>query len=96
MLHRSLYETYSDREDASFVRAHAKSQAVLEQVALKEVLDNLRIVIDAEWREIGGEVRWTTPPEVPRVWAEPHASLYILKDGAFCCFLHPDSLIGPP
>lgn len=59
----------------ALLKLHAKSQAALEQVPLRDVLDNLRIVIDAEWREIGGEVHWTMPGEIPRVWGESHGLL---------------------
>jgi C4-dicarboxylate-specific signal transduction histidine kinase len=57
------------------LRLQSKSQEVLEPVPLKEVLDNLRIVIEAEWREIDGKVRWKLPGELPEVMAEPHGLL---------------------
>jgi two-component system, LuxR family, sensor kinase FixL len=44
-------------------------------VPLKEVLDNLRILIEADWREIGGKVQWCLPDEIPQVLAEPHGLL---------------------
>jgi signal transduction histidine kinase len=44
-------------------------------VNLKEVLDNLRIVIEPEWREIDGIVEWIFPAAVPAVIAEPHGLL---------------------
>ena len=62
-------------EAMASLKLQTKSQAVLEPVALKEVLDNLRIVIEADWREIGGKVHWRLPAEIPQVLAEPHGLL---------------------
>ena len=39
------------------------------------MLDNLRIVIETDWREIGGIVQWRLPSEIPHVLAEPHGLL---------------------
>ncbi|HEV8415407.1 MAG TPA: HAMP domain-containing sensor histidine kinase [Bryobacteraceae bacterium] len=62
-------------ESMASLKLQTKSQAVLEPVPLKEVLDNLRIVIEADWREIGGKVQWCLPAEIPQVLAEPHGLL---------------------
>jgi two-component system, LuxR family, sensor kinase FixL len=50
----------------------------VEATALQPVLDSLRIVIDAEWREIDGIVRWHLPPKLPLVTADPHGLLQAL------------------
>ncbi len=42
----------------------------LAEVALQEVLDDLRIVIEPDWREIGGAVRWHLPSALPVVLAD--------------------------
>jgi two-component system, LuxR family, sensor kinase FixL len=52
-----------------------RAQEALEQVALQEVLDDLRIVIEPDWREINGVVRWSLPPVLPHVVAERHGLL---------------------
>ena len=44
----------------------------MEEVALQEVLDDLRIVIEPDWRDINGVVLWRLPPELPKVFAERH------------------------
>jgi two-component system sensor kinase FixL len=62
-------------ESMASLKLQTRSQAVLEPVPLKEVLDNLRIVIEADWREIGGKVQWRLPAEIPQVLAEPHGLL---------------------
>ena len=43
----------------------------MEQVSLRQVLDHLRIVIESEWKEIGGLVRWHLPETSPLVVADP-------------------------
>ncbi len=62
-------------EKMASLKLQNKSKAVLEAVPLKEVLDNLRIVIEADWREIGGKVQWCLPADIPQVLAEPHGLL---------------------
>jgi two-component system sensor kinase FixL len=62
-------------EKMASLKLRTKSKAVLEAVPLKEVLDNLRIVIEADWREIGGKVKWCLPADNPQVLAEPHGLL---------------------
>jgi two-component system, LuxR family, sensor kinase FixL len=54
---------------------HSNGNERLEEVALQEVLDDLRIVIEPDWREINGEVRWQVPPQLPLVLAERHGLL---------------------
>lgn len=46
-----------------------------EEVSLREVLDNLRIVVEPAWREIEGTIRWDLPERMPIVCAEPHGLL---------------------
>ena len=62
-------------EAMASLKLQTRAQAVLEPVPLKEVLDNLRIVIEADWREIGGNIQWHLPAEIPQVLAEPHGLL---------------------
>lgn len=47
----------------------------LEEVPLRTVLDDLRIVVEPQWREIGGRVRWRLPQTMPRVIAERYGLL---------------------
>jgi C4-dicarboxylate-specific signal transduction histidine kinase len=42
------------------------------------VLDDLRIVIEPQWREIGGTVRWKMPKSMPSVLGERHGLLQAL------------------
>ncbi|HEY4087125.1 MAG TPA: HAMP domain-containing sensor histidine kinase [Bryobacteraceae bacterium] len=44
-------------------------------VRLREVLDNLRIVVEPAWREIDGTIRWQFPADLPVVVGEFHGLL---------------------
>jgi two-component system sensor kinase FixL len=46
-------------------------------VDLTSVLDDLRIVIDQDWREIGGAVHWRIPRTTPEVLATRHGLLQV-------------------
>lgn len=46
-----------------------------DQIALQEVLDDLRIVIEPDWQDIEGKIIWKLPPRVPVVAAERHELL---------------------
>jgi two-component system sensor kinase FixL len=52
------------------------AQERLEEVPLREVLDDLRIVIEPDWREMNGETRWQVP-RAPIVLAERHGLLQV-------------------
>jgi len=54
-----------------------RGSETLEELPLKAVLDDLRIVIEPQWREIGGVVHWKLPQDLPRVLAEKHGLLQI-------------------
>jgi C4-dicarboxylate-specific signal transduction histidine kinase len=42
---------------------------------LKSVLDDLRIIIEPQWREIGGRVHWSIPSSTPAVLADRYGLL---------------------
>ena len=52
------------------------AQERLEEVPLREVLDDLRIVIEPDWREMNGQIRWQMP-RAPIVLAERHGLLQV-------------------
>lgn len=52
-----------------------RTQDSLEQVSLHEVLGDLRIVIEPDWREINGTICWNLPAAMPAVVAERHGLL---------------------
>jgi two-component system, LuxR family, sensor kinase FixL len=57
------------------LRARAGDITELQEVSLRRVLDDLRIVIESEWTGIDGMVRWHLPKEPPSVVADPHGLL---------------------
>jgi signal transduction histidine kinase len=62
-------------ERLASMELQSASQEPLEAVPLQQVLDDLRIVIEPDWREIDGEIRWHVPAEVPPVLVERHGLL---------------------
>jgi two-component system, LuxR family, sensor kinase FixL len=54
---------------------HSRVQEPLAAVKLQQVLDDLKIVIESDWREADGTVRWELPAETPSVSCEPHGLL---------------------
>ncbi len=65
-------------EKITALELNALVKEQVETTALQPVLDSLRIVIDAEWREIDGAVRWHLLPKLPLVMADPHGLLQAL------------------
>jgi PAS domain S-box-containing protein len=51
------------------------SQDDLQDLPLQPVLDDLRIVIESDWREIDGAVYWCLPAVTPRILADRHGLL---------------------
>ena len=45
------------------------------EASLQQVLDNLRIIIEPSWLDIGGAVRFDLPPRLPKVLGESHGLL---------------------
>ncbi len=54
---------------------HGRVDEAVVKVNLQEVLDDLRIVIEPDWREFGGTVEWQLPHAVPSVLGERHGLL---------------------
>jgi signal transduction histidine kinase len=52
-----------------------RTQDMPDQVSLQQVLDDLRIVIEPDWREMSGRVCWKLPASLPVVLAERHGLL---------------------
>jgi PAS domain S-box-containing protein len=61
---------------ASFELRH-KTGGSEQRADLKQVLDQLRVVIEPDWHEIGGQVEWNVPDALPAVAADPHGLLQI-------------------
>ncbi len=54
---------------------HSRSHDTLEEIPLRAVLDNLRIVIEPGWRDAGATLEWCLPTNLPRVLADPRGVL---------------------
>jgi signal transduction histidine kinase len=62
-------------ERIASVELQSRVHEALEKVGLQQVLNDLRIVIEPDWREIDGIVNWRLPAQVPTVLAERHGLL---------------------
>ncbi len=51
------------------------TQASAESIDLLSVLEELRIVIEPSFHELGISIRWDAPAKVPRIWADHQALL---------------------
>lgn len=56
---------------------HLRLEEKFVQTSLKEVLDNLRIVIEPDWREADGVVHWHLQESMPTVVADSHGLLQV-------------------
>jgi two-component system sensor kinase FixL len=62
-------------ERIAALELHSRVQEAPEHTALKDVLDDLRIIIEHDWLDINGAVRWDFPEQIPIVLADPHGLL---------------------
>ncbi|HVW84145.1 MAG TPA: PAS domain-containing sensor histidine kinase [Bryobacteraceae bacterium] len=74
---QALRSLVTGLEKIASVELNTGDVETLGPVSLKSVLDDLRIVIEPQWREIGGSVRWWTPPLLPDVLAERYGLLQV-------------------
>lgn len=72
---RGLDNLVDGLETIAALELHSTTQETIENVPLRGVLDNLRILIEPEWREIEGTVHWHLPEHLPAVLSEPHGLL---------------------
>ena len=74
---QALRSLVSGLERIASVELRPRGQEALEEVPLRAVLDDLRIVIEPQWREMGGVIHWKLAPSVPRVLGERHGLLQV-------------------
>jgi signal transduction histidine kinase len=65
-------------EKIASLNLHSRAQETFQQVPLQMVLDSLRIIIESEWNEIEGRIRWPSMQNMPEVMADPHGLLQAL------------------
>jgi two-component system, LuxR family, sensor kinase FixL len=59
------------------VELRSRAGNTVGEVRLGNVLDDLRIIIEPDWLEIGGSVTWTIAPGLPSVIADSHGLLQV-------------------
>ncbi len=64
-------------ENVASVELESRASDTLDPTDLQSVLDDLRIVIEQDWREIGGAVHWLVPRGAPPVLAARHGLLQV-------------------
>jgi two-component system, LuxR family, sensor kinase FixL len=65
-------------EKLALLHLGSHAEQTMEEISLQTVLDNLRIIIEAEWIDIGGSIRWPAMESVPKVLADPNGVLQSL------------------
>ena len=73
--YQALMNLVSGLEKIASLNLRSRGQSTLQDVPLQAVLDSLRIIIESEWREIGGRILWPSIEEMPNVLADPHGLL---------------------
>jgi two-component system sensor kinase FixL len=72
---KALTSLAAGLEKVATLELKARASEALEEVDLHEVLDDLRIVIEEDWREAAGTVHWNLLSRGPDVLAERHGLL---------------------
>jgi two-component system sensor kinase FixL len=62
---------------ASFELSHRSGKLPLRAVDLQNVFDQLRVVVESDWQEVGGRIVWEIPEHKIPVYAEPHGLLQV-------------------
>jgi PAS domain S-box-containing protein len=74
---QGLMNLVKGMEKVTSLDLYSRGNEILEPIQLQPVLDSLRIVIETDWNEIGGRVRWVLPSGVPMVIGDPHGLLQV-------------------
>lgn len=72
---RRLARLIEGLENIASLELGSSRDEQIRPVDLREVLHDLRIVIEPEWRDIAGSVEWRIPTTLPAVLGEPHGLL---------------------
>jgi two-component system, LuxR family, sensor kinase FixL len=54
---------------------HARAQETIREIPLRDVLNNLRIIVEPSWLDINGALVWNLPARLPTIVADPHGLL---------------------
>jgi len=64
-------------EKVAALHLHSRRGHAVEEISLQAVLDNLRIIVEAEWREAGAVIHWPCVRLLPGVCADAHGLLQV-------------------
>jgi two-component system sensor kinase FixL len=70
-----LEELAKGLENVASLDLRSASQEAVHEVTLQRVFENLRIIVEPDWQEIGGSIEWVIPEHLSRVFADPHGLL---------------------
>lgn len=73
--YQTLMNLVNGLEKIASLNLRLRAHDTLQPVPLRSVLDSLRIIIESEWRDIGGQITWPSMKEMPDVMADPHGLL---------------------
>jgi two-component system sensor kinase FixL len=62
-------------ENVAALDLRCAAQEAVPEVTLERVFENLRIIVEPDWRELGGSIEWEIPEHPSRVFADPHGLL---------------------
>lgn len=74
--HRALLTLVKGLEKVASLNLATGDQPEVEATELQHILDDLRIIIEADWIELEGSVHWPAD-SLPRVLADPHGLLQV-------------------
>ncbi len=72
---RGLIQLIKGLDQIAGLELQSRVNERVEEVNLRTVLDHLRIVIEPDWQELDGVIRWNLPSEIPVVVADPSGLL---------------------
>jgi len=75
---QALVTLVNGLESMAAISLKARAEGSLDRTPLNTLLNNLQIIVDAEWRDIGGITYWPNNAEGLNVFADPHGLLQAL------------------
>jgi two-component system sensor kinase FixL len=62
-------------ENVAALDLRSAAEEAVHEVTLQRVFENLRIIVEPDWQEIGGSIEWKIPEHPSHVFADPHGLL---------------------
>ena len=73
--YQALVTLVNGLESVAAISLKARAEGTLDHMSIETLLNNLRIIVDAEWRDMGGTTYWPSNAEGVTVFADPHGLL---------------------